>query len=51
LFVIGFKYQTARAYAADLDHPFRWANAAALDVVALTGRDIERYVRELNSQK
>jgi site-specific recombinase XerD len=50
-FVIGFTYQTARAYAADLDHLFGWASAAALDVVALTSGDIERYVRDLHSQK
>jgi site-specific recombinase XerD len=50
-FVVGFRYQTARAYAADLDHLFGWAKAAALDVVALNGGDIERYVQELYSQK
>jgi site-specific recombinase XerD len=50
-YVIGFRYQTARAYAADLDHLFGWATAAELDVVGLTVADIQRYVVELNEQK
>jgi site-specific recombinase XerD len=49
-FVIGFRYQTARAYAGDLDHLFDWASAAELDVLALTAGDIERYVADLQSQ-
>jgi site-specific recombinase XerD len=50
-YVIGFRYQTARAYAADLDHLFAWARSAELDVVSLTVSDIERYVAALNTQK
>jgi len=50
-FVIGFGYQTARAYAGDLDHLFDWAAATKLDVLALTDSDIERYVADLQSQK
>jgi site-specific recombinase XerD len=46
-FVIGFRYQTARAYAADLDHLFTWTLALGLDVMDLTDRDIERYVAKL----
>jgi site-specific recombinase XerD len=49
-FVVGFGYQTARAYAADLDHLHAWAAAAKLNVVNLTAGDIERYVVELQAQ-
>jgi site-specific recombinase XerD len=50
-FVVGFGYQTARAYAADLDHLFGWAAASDLDIVGLTTRDITRYVASLNSHE
>jgi site-specific recombinase XerD len=50
-YVIGFRYQTARAYAADLDHLFDWATADGLDVIGLTAADIERYVAALSSQQ
>jgi site-specific recombinase XerD len=50
-FVVGFRYQTARAYAADLDHLFGWAKAAKLDVLGLSVGDIERYVAELHAQE
>jgi site-specific recombinase XerC len=50
-FVVGFRYHTARAYAADLDHLFGWAKSADLDVVDLTVADIERYVAALTSQR
>jgi site-specific recombinase XerD len=49
-FVVGFGYQTARAYAADLDHLHGWAAASELDVLGLGVADIERYVVELTSQ-
>jgi site-specific recombinase XerD len=48
-FVVGFGYQTARAYAGDLDHLFGWASAVDLDVLGLTVNDIERYVVELHA--
>jgi site-specific recombinase XerD len=50
-FVIGFRYQTARAYAADLDHLFSWALTSGLDVMGLTVSDIERYVATLHVEK
>jgi site-specific recombinase XerD len=50
-FVVRFKYHTARAYAADLDHLRQWAATSRLDVIALETPDIERYVAVLAQQR
>jgi integrase/recombinase XerD len=46
-FVINLTYNTARAYASDLDHLFDWALARGKDVLALTSSDIELYLAGL----
>jgi site-specific recombinase XerD len=46
-FVINLTYNTARAYASDLDHLFDWGLARDKDVLNLTGHDIQLYLAGL----
>ena len=43
-FLIGFKYNTARAYWADLDDLYHWATGAGLDALELDTPEIEEYL-------
>jgi site-specific recombinase XerD len=46
-FIVNLKYNTARAYASDLDHLFNWAAARGKDVLTLSPRDLEIYLNGL----
>jgi hypothetical protein len=46
-FVINLTYNTARAYASDLDHLFDWALARDKDVLDLKAADLQLYLSGL----
>jgi site-specific recombinase XerD len=46
-FVVNLKYNTARAYAGDLDHLFDWASDRGQSVLELTESDLQEYLVEL----
>jgi site-specific recombinase XerD len=46
-FVINLTYNTARAYASDLDHLFDWALAHNKDVLELSAADLQLYLAGL----
>lgn len=49
--LLGYGYNTARAYWADLQDIFEWAVARDRDVLALTDRDIRQYCALLRRRK
>jgi site-specific recombinase XerD len=49
-FVVNLKYNTARAYASDLDHLFDWATAHGKDVLELSAHDLEAYLAGLRQR-
>jgi site-specific recombinase XerD len=49
-FLLGFGYNTARAYWADLDDLLFWAAEAGLDPLALTEGHIKSYMRVLTER-
>jgi site-specific recombinase XerD len=46
-FVINLRYNTARAYASDLDHLLDWALERGKDVLDLTDTDLQLYLAGL----
>jgi site-specific recombinase XerD len=46
-FVVNLRYNTARAYANDLDHLFDWALDQGKGALTLTSDDIEKYLANL----
>ena len=49
--LLGYGYNTARAYRADLDDIHGWALERGLDVLQLTEKDVRRYVALLRRRK
>lgn len=49
--LIGYGYNTARAYWGDLDDWYRWADERGKDVLALSQRDVKQYVALLRRRK
>lgn len=49
--LLGYGYQTARAYYADLQDIFEWAVAREKDVLALTEADMKQYCALLRRRK
>lgn len=50
-FLLGFGYQTARAYWSDLQSWWEWAEPRDKDVLELTEGDIRQYVALLRRRK
>ena len=49
--LLGYGYNTARAYWADLQDWFEWAAERNKDVLALTGREQAQYLTMLRRRK
>lgn len=49
--LLGYGYQTARAYWGDLQHIAEWADERGLDVLQLTEAEIRRYLALLRRRK
>ena len=49
--LLGYGYNTARAYWADLQDIFEWAVARDKDVLALTDKDLKQYCALLRRRK
>jgi site-specific recombinase XerD len=49
--LVRYGYQTARAYRADTEDFYAWAEARGLDVLALTEPEIRRYLTLLRRRK
>jgi len=43
-FLVGYTYNTARAYWGDLEHLNDWCIERGMDVLALEEKDLKRYV-------
>lgn len=49
--LVGYCYNTARAYWGDLDDLFRWAEQRAKDVLSLSEKDLKQYFALLKRRK
>lgn len=50
-FVLGYTYNTARAYWSDLEQIADWAEERGKDVLGLTEKDLKQYVALLRRRK
>jgi site-specific recombinase XerD len=50
-FLLGYTYNTARAYWSDLEQIADWAEDRAKDVLALSQRDLKQYAALLRRRK